>query len=448
MQFEESEILELKRSTSELKEAIISIAAILNKHQRGELYFGIRNDGAVVGQMVNDKTIRDISKAIGDHIEPKIFPAINKTSLRGKDCIHVEFNGNETPYYAYGRAYIRVGDSDRKLSAKEIEKTILEKHKDILRWDNKICDKAGLKDISSSKLKSFLKSCKLPYINKENSLDKLGLIQDGRLLNAAVILFGKDPSGIFPNAKLRCAVFGRTDTAFIIDRQEYVGDLFYLIEKAEAYIMEHIHIGMKLDGLYRIDVPEIDRDAFREAVINAFCHRDYNKYDSVNIAVFKDRLEIRNPGRLYGGLSIEQIKTRMVSQRRNELIADIFHRGHFVERWGRGISLILSKEPTAEFEEIGELFSVTFKRKNYEDRIHGEIKLPEKLPELQKIVINNMLKNSRITYAQLAGITGKSREAIRKNINKLKEAGLIKRIGPDKGGYWQVFTDYLKSDDE
>jgi ATP-dependent DNA helicase RecG len=317
-----------------------------------------------------------------------------------------------------------------------------------LRWDNKICDKAALKDISSSKLKLFLKSCKLPYINKENSLDKLGLIQDGRLLNAAVILFGKDPSGIFPNAKLRCAVFGRTDTAFIIDRQEYVGDLFYLIEKAEAYIMEHIHIGMKLDGLYRIDVPEIDRDAFREAVINAFCHRDYNKYDSVNIAVFKDRLEIRNPGRLYGGLSIQQIKTRMVSQRRNELIADIFHRGHFVERWGRGISLILSKEPTAEFEEIGELFSVTFKRKNYEDRIHREIKLPEKLPELQKIVINNMLKNSRITYAQLAGITGKSREAIRKNINKLKEAGLIKRIGPDKGGYWQVFTDYLKSDDE
>lgn len=85
---------------------------------------------------MNDKTIRDISKAISDHIEPKIFPVINKTSLRGKDCIHVEFSGNETPYYAYGRVYIRVGDSDRKLSAKEIEKIILEKHKDTLRWDN------------------------------------------------------------------------------------------------------------------------------------------------------------------------------------------------------------------------------------------------------------------------------------------------------------------------
>ncbi|MBL7203983.1 MAG: hypothetical protein ISS63_06570 [Desulfobacteraceae bacterium] len=81
--------------------------------------------------------------------------------------------------------------------------------------------------------------------------------------------------------------------------------------------------------------------------------RDYFEYDSVNTAISKDRLEIRNPGGLYGGLTIKQIRTRMVSQRRNELIADIFHRGHFVERWGRGIRLILSKEPTAEFEEIG-----------------------------------------------------------------------------------------------
>ena len=67
MQFKESEILELKRSTSELKEIIISIAAIPNKHQRGELYFGIRNDSAVVGQMVNEKTIRDISETQADY---------------------------------------------------------------------------------------------------------------------------------------------------------------------------------------------------------------------------------------------------------------------------------------------------------------------------------------------------------------------------------------------
>lgn len=135
-------------------------------------------------------------------------------------------------------------------------------------------------------------------------------------------------------------------------------------------------------------------------------------------------------------------------KRRNELIADIFHRGHFVERWGRGISLILSKEPTAEFEEIGESSYVTFKRKNYESRMPHKTMLPENLSELQRIIITNMREKPKITYAQLVNITGKPREAIRKNIYSLKKAGLIKRIGPDKGGHWQIITDLLKADDK
>lgn len=62
MEFQETETVELKKSTSELKEAVISIVAMRNKHQRGEVIFGIRNDGAVVGQQVSDKTIRDVQQ--------------------------------------------------------------------------------------------------------------------------------------------------------------------------------------------------------------------------------------------------------------------------------------------------------------------------------------------------------------------------------------------------
>jgi ATP-dependent DNA helicase RecG len=87
-----------------------------------------------------------------------------------------------------------------------------------LRWDNKVCDTANLADISSQKLKSFIKDSGLSYRNKENSLDKLGLLSKGQLLNTAVILFANNPEKYFPNAKLRCAVFGRTDTAYIVDR--------------------------------------------------------------------------------------------------------------------------------------------------------------------------------------------------------------------------------------
>ncbi len=170
----------------------------------------------------------------------------------------------------------------------------------------------------------------LPYDSVDAGLEKLGLLQDGKLLNAAVLLFGKEPQRFFPNARLRCAVFAAETTITPVDMQDFSGDVFYLIRKAEEYILKNIHVGMRLEGLYRVDVPEIDKEAFREAIINAFCHRDYYEYDSVNIAVFKDRVEIRNPGVLYSGLTIDRIVKGNVSKRRNELIAEMFNKIHLL----------------------------------------------------------------------------------------------------------------------
>ncbi|MBW1744169.1 MAG: ATP-binding protein, partial [Deltaproteobacteria bacterium] len=86
-EFKESETVELKRSTSERKEAIVSIASILNKHQRGELYFGLRNDGEVIGQDVTEKSIRDVTQGISNHIEPRIYPEVKRIYIEGKSCI-------------------------------------------------------------------------------------------------------------------------------------------------------------------------------------------------------------------------------------------------------------------------------------------------------------------------------------------------------------------------
>ncbi|MDD2736368.1 MAG: putative DNA binding domain-containing protein [Desulfuromonadaceae bacterium] len=285
--FQETETTELKKSTSELKEAVISIVAMLNKHQRGEVWFGVKNDGTVAGQQISDKTIRDISKTIADNIEPKIFPIIEQVSVDTKQCVKVQVVGKDHPYYAYGRAYIRVGDEDRQLSARELENLILAKNRDRLRWDTEVCDKALFDDIGPGKLKSFLKLSNLKFDTVPNSLEKLNLIRDGKMLNAAVLCFARKPEKFFPNARLRCAVFGTLDTTVTLDMKDFYGDVFALINKAEEYVLEHINIGMRLEGLLRVDVPEIDREAFREAIINAFCHRDYREYDSVNIAILK-----------------------------------------------------------------------------------------------------------------------------------------------------------------
>ena len=101
-----------------------------------------------------------------------------------------------------------------------------------------------------------------------------------------------------------CAVFAVNNTSSILDQKEFTGDLFTLIKEAELYILKNIHIGMEVEGLYRKDIPEINQEALHEASINAFIHRDHTELDFVSVGVFKNRVEIRNPGGLLGGLQI------------------------------------------------------------------------------------------------------------------------------------------------
>ena len=123
--FCEDEMTELKKSTSELKEAIISIVSILNKHQKGVLYFGIKNNGTIIGQQIGEDTLRNISRKITDSIEPKIYPIIEIVKLNNKNCIKLEFEGTDVPYFANGRAYMRVSDEDKQLTQRELKNLIL-----------------------------------------------------------------------------------------------------------------------------------------------------------------------------------------------------------------------------------------------------------------------------------------------------------------------------------
>ncbi|MDD3928114.1 MAG: putative DNA binding domain-containing protein [bacterium] len=257
----ESEIVEFKRSLAELKEGLISIAAILNKHGGGELWFGRRNDGRAVGFDANEKTLRDLSQSIAAHIEPKIYPHVEIKTVDDEKCIKVVFSGKEAPYFAHGRAYMRVADEDRQLSARELENLILAKNREILRWDNELC-KAVLEDLDGDKIKRFVERAGLAWDTVTNALDKLGLIGAEGVFNAALLFFAK-----VPKLQLRCAVFGGTTSANIIDRHDYEGDILELIEEAQKYILKNIHIGMRLNGLYREDVPEISVPAMRETII-------------------------------------------------------------------------------------------------------------------------------------------------------------------------------------
>jgi len=439
----ETETVEFKKSLAELKQGLISLVAMLNKHGEAELWFGIAPDHQVTGLDVTEKTLRDVSQAIAAHIEPRIYPEITKEIVSAKSCLHIRATGQQKPYFGYGRAYIRVADEDRQMSARELETLVLKKNRAALRWDNEPSN-LTLKAVRVGKIRQFLERAGLPWDNATNALTKLDLLHDDKPVNAARLFFTDAP------IQLRCAVFATDTSATILDRHDFDGDILELIEEAEKYILKNIHIGMRLEGLRRVDVPEISREALREAIINAFCHRDWRDPDFIQIAVYKDRVEIRNPGGLFEDLTLADLRRGNVSRRRNPLIAELFRRIHLVEAWGRGMPLILENAPDVEFREVAGLFVASFKRPTATQEATQETTQEATQETTQEttqekhqrntreLLLEQLRGNPQLTTKALAAALDLSADGVKYHLTLLKRAGKLRRHGPTKGGYWEV----------
>ncbi len=438
---QESETLECKRTIALLKEGLISIVAMLNKHGQGELWFGIRDDGVAVGSNIGDKTIRDISQAVAAHIQPAVYPEITTEYIDGLPCIKVACRGSEKPYMAYGRAYMRVGDEDRRLSQDELENLILFKHQNAQGWDR---EPAPLQksDLSVAKMKQFVASCGQKWSSVPAILDTLELLTaDGSLTNAAMLLFAKKQP-----LRLRCAVFGSESGSVLLDRKDYSGDIIGLVENAQQYVLQNTRMGMRLEGLRRVDVPEISLPALREAIINAFCHRDYRDPDYVQVAVFPNRVEIRNPGTLFGGLTLEGLRHGNISRRRNPLIAQLLVRNSMIEAWGRGMPLIYENEPGVTFREKGGMFIAVFERKTTPETTlkttpETTLETPATLnavTDQESVLLALIAKNPRISRKEMAALLSLSLEGVRYRLDKLKRKNKVRHVGSTKAGTWEI----------
>lgn len=162
---------------------------------------------------------------------------------------------------------------------------------------------------------------------------------------------------------------------------------------------------------------------------------------NISVNVFDDRVEIANPGGLPAGLTKENLGKESV--RRNLIIADLFHRMHKVERVGSGIGRMREfmdqaglKEPVFESDTF---FRAIFYR-NPEYALKSVVeKTVEKDVEKTVEKILALIKESpTITQHKLQAKTGLTRRGIEWNLKKLKEEGVLRRIGPDKGGYWEA----------
>lgn len=205
---------------------------------------------------------------------------------------------------------------------------------------------ADLSDIDSEKVSLFVKIAKskrgfpLPAVSPTKAiLTHLNLLNDNRLSNASLLLFGKNPQKFFINSEVKCAHFhGYEIVKPIPSYQVYKGDVFKLVDQAVDFVLSHIDVSTGTrEKNVQVDIEyEIPRAVVAEAIVNAVVHRDYTSTGSVQIMLFKDRLEVWNPGQLPSNLTLEKLRIPHGSFPFNPLLAEPMYLAGYIERIGTG----------------------------------------------------------------------------------------------------------------
>jgi predicted HTH transcriptional regulator len=210
---------------------------------------------------------------------------------------------------------------------------------------------ATLADLDGNKISAFLELAKakrgfpLPANSSASViLTHLNLISEKRINHAAILLFGKKPQQFFITSEIKCAHFHGTDIRKPIPSyQVYKGDVFQLVDQAVDFVLSKISVEVgtrDLSNQVPIDY-EIPRGAVSEAIVNAVAHRDYTSNGSVQVMLFKDRLEIWNPGHLPFGLSTAKLRQPHNSIPANPLLAEPMYLAGYIERMGTGTGDII-----------------------------------------------------------------------------------------------------------
>ena len=457
----ETEQIEYKKSTGELKEGIISIVAMLNKHEKGELYFGVKNNGDVIGQEISESTLRDISQAVSNHIKPVIYPVIETKSYGDKEVVYVRFEGNRAPYLAYNIPRIRVADEDKVMDQETYDDMLRLRGDSTKAWELQVSEYT-ISDIVESDFQSYLRKAKevgrIEFESGEPAvvLDKLELLaKDGEhLLNAGAVLFCSSSMNDVQMAKFATDV----KATFTDIRREDRGSIIGLSKVCVQYILDAMDWKADIIGLKRVETPEIPVEAVREAVINSYGHRMYNNNQCNEIDVFKNRIEIHTTGGFPQGHTPEEfLSGDKKAIRRNKLITGVLYFSKDMETFATGLKRIKDLCDEAgcrvEFRMEKDDFVVVFyrnlreewnKTKDTDETSLGSTtkRLPRDYQETTKIsteIIKDIMRdNPTISASGIAKMIGLSVSGVQYHIKKMKASGEIEREGADFGGRWKV----------
>jgi ATP-dependent DNA helicase RecG len=445
----ESETVEFKKTTGQLSRAAEALCAFLNAHG-GQVLFGVGPDSQVTGQTVSDGTLQDIAQVIR-RFEPPAPVEIERVPLSsGQEILVLRTSDNveAMPFTYDGRAYQRTGTTTSVMPQETYQRLLLERAHARQRWEN-LPSRLAIQDLDAEEIErtrqGAIAAGRLdPLVSgaAADFLDRLGLRVNGQILNAAVVVFGQRFLPDYPQCQLRLARFRGLDKTEFNDQRQVHGHALQLMSEAMDFLSRHLPIAGRIEpGVFeRVDEPLFPPIALREALVNAFCHRDYSHGGgAVSVAVYDDRLEIWSDGTLPFGLRPEDLKRDHLSRPRNPLIAEVFYRRGLVERWGRGTQRLVdlcvrAGHPEPEFLEQAGAVCVRFLPSGYIAPYRVAHDLTQRQRKLLQALAGSVARPFGELRAEVAPETPE--RTLRDDLSHLKRLGLINSRGMGRGAVW------------
>jgi len=433
---QEGETLEFKREWTD--RALQDLAAFANS-KGGTLLLGVRDDGEVVGVDTSDQEIQRIANIIAAQLG--ITPSVSALDVEGRPVLQIRVEPSAGLVSFGGRYLCRVGTTNRDFRPDELARHLLERSG--RSWDA-LPSEWTLKEIDREALDRFarLAHSRLPQLDPssvEQTLHNLQLLEDGRLKNAGVLLFGKEPQRLFPLAQVRIGIFREAE---ILDSHDFRGTLWEQLDGAMERFRQVLKVRFdiqveesSLEGLQRKETWEYPLEALREAVVNALIHRDYIYPADIQIRLEKDRLEVWSPGELPSPLTPKALYGPHSSVLRNPLIAQVLYFAGVIERWGTGTTriVLLCREqglPEPKFANWQGGVRVIFLKDPYTLERLRTLGLNER----QIKIVTFLRSTQRASLGELHRLfPGVSAKTVQRDLQSLVQKGLLNAIGEKKG---------------
>jgi len=439
----ETNRIEFKRELTDDLDIEKEVIAFLNYKEGGYIFIGIDKEGHTVGVEDPDGCMLKLKDRIKNNISPSamgLFDIATETK-DGKSIVKVTVaSGMDKPYFKtkYGMtprgAFIRVGTSVEALPQEQIDRLFA------MRTRNSISKiVSNRQDLSFEQLRIYYdERSKRLNDNFKRSLELI--TKEGEYNYVAYLLADEN------NNSIKVAKYSSLDRCDLIENNEYG---YCSLIKATKSVLTKLEIENKtaarITPMERVETPLWDRVAVREAVINAIVHNDYSFEVPPKFEIFPDRLEITSAGRLPESLSREEFFTGISIPRNKELMR-IYRDLDIVESLGSGIPRILRAYGEDCFRFTDNFIRITFPASVQIDHVSATVSATENATEnatektnkTQQGILHLIKENKYLTYDEITKQLSLERTTVWRNIKKLQEKGLLRRVGPDKGGYWEV----------